>query len=246
MPLPPHASCPTPDCAVVELRQYTLHPGRRDALIALFERELLETQEQAGMRVLGQFRDLDGPDRFVWMRGFSSMQARHRALQAFYDGPAWAAHRAGANATMVDSDDVLLLRPAWPSSGLAVTARPTPPSACARGLLALTVFHLREGAGPELLGLARSVLSPALLAAGATSLGWYVTEEGANTFVRLPVREGERVLVAAALFPDPATFDTAVADRVWAPESAPTLQRFLARPPQQLRLAPTSRSAIRA
>ncbi|TIT92200.1 MAG: NIPSNAP family protein, partial [Mesorhizobium sp.] len=36
-----------PDFAspVVELRQYTLKPGRRETLIALFDREFIETQE---------------------------------------------------------------------------------------------------------------------------------------------------------------------------------------------------------
>lgn len=52
---------------VVELRRYTLHPGRRDVLIDLFDRELVESQEAVGMAVLGQFRDLDDPDRFVWL-----------------------------------------------------------------------------------------------------------------------------------------------------------------------------------
>ena len=41
---------------IVELRQYTLHPGRRDTLVDLFERAFLDTQEAAGIAVLGQFR----------------------------------------------------------------------------------------------------------------------------------------------------------------------------------------------
>jgi len=53
------------DCAVIELRDYLLHPGRRDALVALFEREFVETQAAEGMRVIGTFTDLDRPDRFV-------------------------------------------------------------------------------------------------------------------------------------------------------------------------------------
>ena len=53
---------------VVELRQYTLHPGRREELIALFDGFLVEPQEELGMRVLGQFPDVDDPDRFVWVR----------------------------------------------------------------------------------------------------------------------------------------------------------------------------------
>src|SRR6184192_2568977 len=76
-------------CPVVELRQYTLHPGQRDVLIDLFDREFVETQEAAGMRIIGQFRDLDHPDRFVWLRGFRDMTSRAKALTDFYGGPVW-------------------------------------------------------------------------------------------------------------------------------------------------------------
>jgi len=33
-------------CTIVELRQYTLHPGQREALFALFDREFVESQEE--------------------------------------------------------------------------------------------------------------------------------------------------------------------------------------------------------
>src|SRR4030095_3778261 len=103
-------------CSVLELRQYTLHPGRRDVLIELFDREFIESQEALAMTVVGQFRDLDEPNRFVWLRGFADMASRARALEGFYGGPVWKAHREAANATMIDSDNVLLLRPAHPGS----------------------------------------------------------------------------------------------------------------------------------
>src|SRR5437868_7933184 len=114
---------------VVELRQYTLRPGQRDVLIDLFDRELVESQEAEGMAIVGQFRDLDDPDRFVWIRGFGDMPARARALAAFYGGPAWKAHSAEANATMIDSDNVLLLRPVTARSGFPAPASARPPAA---------------------------------------------------------------------------------------------------------------------
>lgn len=95
---------------IVELRQYTLRPGARDTLIELFEREFVTGQEAVGITVGGRFRDLDDPDRFVWLRSFPDMDGRARALRAFYHGPVWQGHREAANATMLDSDDVLLLR----------------------------------------------------------------------------------------------------------------------------------------
>ena len=66
--------------AVLELRQYTLHPGQRDVLIDVFERNFVEGQEVEGMRIIGTFRDLDNPDRFVWLRSFPHMPARAGAL----------------------------------------------------------------------------------------------------------------------------------------------------------------------
>ena len=61
---------------VIELRRYTLRPGQRDVLIELFDRELVESQEATGMRILGQFRDLGDPDQFVWVRSFPDMAVR--------------------------------------------------------------------------------------------------------------------------------------------------------------------------
>src|SRR5215475_9825206 len=79
---------------IVELRQYTLRRGQRDVLVELFERRFIEPQNELGAHVLGIFRDLDDPDRFVWMRGFRDMIFRQSALTGFYGGPVWHAHSA--------------------------------------------------------------------------------------------------------------------------------------------------------
>ncbi len=234
-----HTPPAAPDCQVVELRQYTLHPGKRDTLIELFDREFVEPQEALGIHVLGQFRDLDGPDRFVWLRGFADMAARGDSLPAFYGGPAWAQHRNTANATMIDSDNVLLLHPAWAGAALAKPAQPRAErgaTALPHGLLLATVFHLKAAAGPELLTQARGPLSDVLRAAGARQLAWYVTEAAPNNFPRLPVREGEHVLVSLVLFDD--------ASAALSRDFAASLQPWLAKPAQTLRLAPTARSAL--
>ncbi|MFC7615942.1 NIPSNAP family protein [Actinokineospora soli] len=96
-----------------ELRQYTLHPGGFPVLADLFDRVFTDGLEACGMRVDGQFADLDDPDRFVWIRSFPDLDSRTDALTAFYvDSDTWRDNRAAANATMIDSDDVLLLQPA--------------------------------------------------------------------------------------------------------------------------------------
>lgn len=235
------------DCAVIELRQYTLHPHQRDVLIDLFDREFVETQEAHGMRVLGQFRDLDRPDFFVWLRGFANMPARHRALDGFYGGPTWAAYRNAANATMIDSDNVLLLRPAWTGTAAALPQypRPAPGTAgSAPGMLAATVFHLREPATSALTDFCRDHLAAALQRGGAHRVGWLCTEASANTFVRLPVRKGEHVLLALALYGDEVPLEALAATAAGLRSAAPALVTALAREPEILRLQPTARSAL--
>lgn len=208
---------------IVELRQYTLRPGRRHELIDLFDSKLVEPQEEVGMSVLGQFRDLDRPDRFVWLRGFPSMDERRASLEAFYTGPVWKTHSKAANATMLETDDVLLLRPATPDSAFSLdgSTRGADAGGDGPGLVGVTILDL-DGADPA---EALKRLEPPQ---GGSLLGCLVTDPSPNTFPALPVREGENVLVWFVAFRDPRALDSA------SPEGGRQL----------LRLAPTSRSLL--
>lgn len=235
-------------CRMVEFRQYTLHPHQRDVLIDLFDREFVEPLEVAGMCVIGQFRDLDDPDRFTWMRGFADMAARKRALEAFYDGPIWAAQREAANATMIDSDNVLLLRPAWSGSTSGITGGARAERGAHRipaGLIDATIFYLRKPAQREILSYCHGPASDALAACGALESAWYVTEPGANDFPRLPVREGECVLLRLAVFPNAQahqSYESGARSR----EIDAELLRWVTKAPERHRLTPTARSAVHA
>jgi NIPSNAP len=180
---------------VYELRQYTLHPGQRDKLIDIFEREFVETQEAVGMHLPGTFVDLDNPDRFVWLRSFPDMPARAAGLQAFYTGPAWRAHRDAANATMIDSDNVLLLRPTGPSSGFQLTGAARPPVgadlAPAPTVVAVICYLASPVDDAVLSAFARDVL-PLLPKLPLATLCTLYEE---NNFPALPVRVNEHVLV---------------------------------------------------
>src|SRR5919106_1412698 len=150
-------------CPVVELRQYTIRPGQRDVLVELFDREFVESQEAVGMQLIGQFRDLDRPDRFVWLRGFPDMERRQRGLEAFYGGPVWKAHSAAANATMVDVDDVLLLRP--PTAAFGFGPQPPRPAPGARTPASTVVATICSLDGPVDVAVVARDLLPNLAAA---------------------------------------------------------------------------------
>src|SRR4029077_10749255 len=187
-----------PCCPVVELRQYTLHSGKRDVLIDLFDREFVETQEEVGITIIGQFRDLDHQDRFVWLRGFPDMTSRAKALNDFYSGPVWKAHREAAHATMIYSDNVLLLCPAFSTSGFSlkdlkrasVGADEIPTS-----LVVATIYYFAGPVAPDFIHFFDHTLRPLIESLGATISASLVTENSENTFPALPVRVGENVFV---------------------------------------------------
>lgn len=237
---------------VVELRQYTLHPGQRDVLISLFDREFVETQEAVGMAVLGQFRDLDDPDRFVWLRGFGDMPRRAQALASFYGGPVWKAHSDQARATMIDTQDVLLLRPVAARSGFPAPATVRPPIGHTEpppSRVLATLYYRDRPFDEAFVNFFDRQVRPVLVETGAAPLTCLQTEHAENTFPALPVRTGENVFVWFAQFPSPAHLSDHLhrlerSDR-WQDRVLPTLSTMLASAPQQLHLAPTARSLLR-
>jgi quinol monooxygenase YgiN len=237
---------------VVELRQYTLHPGRRDELIGLFERELIEPQEAAGMAVVGQFRDVDDPDRFVWVRGFPDMAGRAGALRRFYGGPVWRAHCEQANATMIDSDNVLLLRPAGPRPGFPAPAASRPPAS--HGIpppsrITATLCYRDRPFDEAFTDFFASQVGPVMNETGAPPLACLRTEHAENTYPALPVRSGENVFVWFSRFADAAALrahrDALARCGEWGGRVRPALLAMLTSEPQQLTLAPTPRSLLR-
>jgi hypothetical protein len=218
---------------IIELRQYLLHNGRRDDLIELFDREFVETQEAVGIEVVGQFRDLDRPDYFVWLRGFDDMESRRRSLAAFYGGPVWAANRDAANATMLDSGNVLLLRPVATDSQLHIGDRASRDDHQTCGSIIALIQDRVPGRESEHNTRFETRLQPQLDATGARTIGLYETEPAENTFPRLPVRDAN-VLVWFAAFDSLDQLD----------DARPALQQLIIGSPDLLRLVPTSRSLL--
>lgn len=241
----------TTAASIIELRRYRLHPGARDTLIDLFERELVEPQEAVGMQVIGQFRDVDDPDSFVWLRGFRDMPSRAEALGAFYTGPVWAAHQEQANATMINSDNVLLLRPASPDSGFDMPSETRPePGAIgdSPGVVIVTVCSLAPRTVDAFARLFDDFVKPALIKASANVVTALVTERSPNSFPRLPVREGETVFVSASAFPSLAAYETHLDElarsTAWTRDVVPEMGRRTWRSNEVSRLIPTARSLL--
>ena len=159
------------------------------------------------------------------------METRRRALEAFYGGPVWAEHGDAANDTMLAWDDVLLLRPARPDTAFRLD--PADPRSA---VVVAGVHGMSDLDGGTLEECERRIPS-ALQDEKLRLEALFVTEPARNTFPRLPVREGEIVLV---------WFATIEADDP-SEEALGRLARRVAiaeRPAQLLVLDPTSRSLL--
>jgi hypothetical protein len=169
------------------------------------------------------------------------MDSRLAGLTAFYGGPVWKAHRDEANATMIDSDNVLLLRAPAGAGFSPPAARPASGEQVPSGLIVATIYYLKIPPAEALPRFEKQV-KPGLEKAGIHPLAWFVRETAPNNFPRLPVREGERLLVWFARFDSELDHGR---HRESLAEAAAILAPSIVGEPEVLRLKPTARSLLR-
>lgn len=231
--------------AVYELRDYTCRPGRRDDLVEMFERLFLDAQEPGGSHVAATFRDLDREDRWVWIRCFESMATRKPALSAFYNSALWLKHRSACNATIKDSDNVLLLKP-LDGNILREGRAAVGATAIPRSVFALDTYFPEDEA--KFAAAFRKHAMPALSAADAAPIATFATEHAENNYKRLPIRGAETVFVTLTRFASQAAHARAQQALAASPDWAKA-QRALAKlciqPSEHRRLQPTPRSSLR-
>ncbi len=180
------------------------------------------------------------------------MTSRAKALTDFYSGPVWKAHREAANATMIDTDNVLLLRPALPTSGFSLEnmkRHPVGSDEVPTSLVVTTIYYFGGPAAPDFINFFEHTFRPVATSLGATISAYFVTENSENTFPALPVRAGENVFVWFSTFQDSAAYENYVAalsqSERWRGEVSIGLTRHLDRAPEVLKLSPTARSQLR-
>jgi hypothetical protein len=153
---------------------------------------------------------------------------------------------------MIDSDNVLLLRPAHATSGFRLENSERPPpgsSELPKGLIVATIYYFSAPATDAgFVDFFECSMKPALIESGASILAYFVTENSANTFPALPVREGERVFIWFSRFRDQAAYEDYAAalarSSPWSTEISGALAHRLKGPPEVLKLLPTPRSQV--
>ena len=93
---------------IVEVRSYRIKPGRRAEFIQFFETRAVPALQTHGMKILGPLLDVENPNKFVFLRGFPSLDERDRMKDEFYEGPLWKNELESIAMPMIDSYDVIL------------------------------------------------------------------------------------------------------------------------------------------
>jgi hypothetical protein len=81
---------------VYELRTYTTHPGKLDALLARFRNHTTKLFEKHGMKNIGYWVPQDEPQNkntLIYVVSHASRDAAKKSWDAFRNDPAWIAAR---------------------------------------------------------------------------------------------------------------------------------------------------------
>lgn len=230
---------------VIELRRYAIKAGARERFARCFEGYFPEAFQQLGAIVFGQFMERRNDSWFTWLRGFPSLDARAEMNGEMYDGPLWKEHAARMNELLVDSDNVLLLRPLAAGRGLPVLPAVDLgiDAAGAAGMGVLQIFPVKPGNTEAFAQQAAGELA-AYQEAGVREAAVLVTLDVANNFPRHPVRSDGPHLVWVGLAKDDAAAERLLPLTERAAQSL-IAQGLLRDAPELVLLDPTPRSRLR-
>lgn len=234
-----------PPFEVVELRRYAIRDGGRERFARYFESYFPEAFQQLGALALGQGFERGNATWFTWLRGFRDMDARARINAEFYFGPLWKEHRSTMNELLLDSDNVLLLKPLNGDTVPVLPAvDPVEESGGAAGVLVLHIFALRKKAAGAFAERARREFL-AYRRPGVRQAGVLVSLDAPNNFPQLPVREDGPYAVWLGI---------AESDDIVARELVPRVEKLTAvlggagllrRKPELVLMDPAPRSRLR-
>jgi hypothetical protein len=89
-----------------ELRQYRLHPGKRDEWVRIMEERIIPGQTAKGAVIVGSFVAPEEDDLYVWMRRFENEEQFKAFSSAYYGSDEWKNELQPAANEMIASTSV--------------------------------------------------------------------------------------------------------------------------------------------
>jgi len=194
---------------VLELRNYLIKPGHRDEFIDYFEENFIQSQNELGASILGQYRVKGAGDNFFWIRGFKDMPSRYKFLNDFYYGPFWKSHRALPNSLLLNNDNVYLLRPLdlqdsvdHPAFGFNTNW-----FGKEKGI-AVVDFYISNTKLDKLVEFVKKKYVSILATSGINTTSFWISETAPNDFTALPVFQDKNLLVQISFYKNELEYQT--------------------------------------
>ena len=234
------------DFQAVEFRRYTIKEGEREHFAQYFDTYFPEALQELGTIVAGDFFERKNPSGFTWIRGFHTLDDRAVVNAQFYAGSVWKEHKKTMNDLIVDSDNVMLLRPLSPERGIPIlpAVDPIVEDNGSQGIVVAQIFTLKADS-VEAFAKAAEPTFASYRAAGVREAGVLVTLDVPNNYPQLPIRTDGPFLVWLGVLKDSQMLENEfnpLAERSLQSLSATGLIRGA---PESVILDPTRRSRLR-
>lgn len=182
---------------VLELRNYLLKPDMADEFSSYFNKHFVKPMTELGGYTLGQFQIKDVKDRFVWLRGFTDMSTRVKFLNDFYvNSSSWKEFGPGANAMIINSDNVYLLRPINTGQNKAEQGEAINSNFLQAGKdITVIDFYVCNSTLDKTIDLFYTSYLPFLKTLNVEDISLWVSEMTENDFPRLPVFQDTNLLL---------------------------------------------------
>lgn len=231
---------------VLEFRRYTIKEGEREHFAQYFDAYFPEALQQLGTIVAGDFFERKNSSGFTWIRGFHTLEDRAVVNAQFYAGSVWKEHKKTMNDLIVDSDNVMLLRPLSPERGIPIlpAVDPIVEANGVQGIVVAQIFAVKADS-VEAFAKAAEPTFASYRAAGVREAGVLVTLDVPNNYPQLPIRTDGPFLVWLGVLKDKQMLENEfnrLAERSLQSLSATGLIRGA---PESVVLDPTRRSRLR-
>lgn len=231
---------------VLEFRRYSIKEGEREHFAQYFDAYFPEALQQLGTIVAGDFFERKNSSGFTWIRGFHTLEDRAVVNAQFYAGSVWKEHKKTMNDLIVDSDNVMLLRPLSPERGIPIlpAVDPIVEANGVQGIVVAQIFAVKADS-VEAFAKAAEPTFASYRAAGVREAGVLVTLDVPNNYPQLPIRTDGPFLVWLGVLKDKQMLENEfnrLAERSLQSLSATGLIRGA---PESVVLDPTRRSRLR-
>ena len=193
---------------VVELRNYTIHPGQLSKFVEFMNRIIIPRQDSQRGYVLNQFGLVGSDNNYVWMRGFYDMQTRSQFLNDFYGSEYWKQHQQDTNSMLANIEYIYLLRPLLiKDQTVDLNGSVSRDELKQTQGIAVIDFYTTNHKRNQLIDFFTREYLPILRQAGISDIQLWISEMAKNDFW-LPAIQDPNLLVTITRYQDEEDFRT--------------------------------------